>query len=84
MLQVAALLLAFATMAAWLSTGANRGWTKTSVPVEKRDEVTGLSYREYERRIMPGLEVLVAGLCLAGVMGGVSMLCRRRTPGAVD
>ena len=37
-----ALLLVLAATGAWLATGANRGWTKTSVPVGTVDEITGL------------------------------------------
>ena len=37
-------LVLLAAGATWLATGANRGWTKTSVPVKTLDEVTGIVY----------------------------------------
>jgi polyisoprenoid-binding protein YceI len=42
-LRTLALLLLVATLAVWVATGANRGWTKTSVPVTRTDEVTGIT-----------------------------------------
>lgn len=72
----AAVLLAVATLAVWLVTGAHRGFTQTSVAVEKTDEVTGLSYREYEPRFVAGVEVLGAGLGAALLLLGLSRLCR--------
>ncbi|MEI6195304.1 MAG: hypothetical protein WCS42_13340 [Verrucomicrobiota bacterium] len=39
-LQILAVLVVLAAGATWLVTGANRGWTKTSVPVKTLDPVT--------------------------------------------
>jgi hypothetical protein len=71
-----ALLFAVATLATWLATGAHRGFTQTSVAVEKTDEVTGLTYREYQPRFVAGVEVLGLGLGAALALFGVSRLCR--------
>jgi hypothetical protein len=67
-----------ATLTAWLMTGASRGWTKTSVPVEKTDEVTGLSYRTYQKRFEPGMDFLAAGLSVAALCGLASWASGRR------
>jgi hypothetical protein len=70
------LILALAT---WLGTGANRGWTKTSVPVRTLDEVTGLEGIQYQRQFVPGLDFLGAALLGAGVLAGVSFVFCAKT-----
>jgi len=73
-MRMMAVVLPVGTLAIWLYTGANRGWTKTSVAVEKIDDVTGLEYREYEKRFVPGVDFLAAGLGAGLVAGGLSWL----------
>jgi LPXTG-motif cell wall-anchored protein len=55
----------------WALNGAHTGWTKTSVAVEKVDEITEISYVEYEDRLVPGIEFPVAfagaGIALIGL-----------------
>ncbi len=77
-LRRAAVALAALTLLVWLLGGAHRGWTQTSVPVEKTDEVTGLTYREYQRRFRPGVDFLGAGLLTATLLGGVGWALDRR------
>jgi hypothetical protein len=60
------------TPVAWWWTGAHRGWTQTSVAIEKEDEVTGLTYREYERRLVIGVEWLAVGMGGGLVLGAAS------------
>ena len=50
-----------AVVVTWFSLGADRGWSKTLVPVEKIDPVTELEFTEYEKRFVPGLDFLIAG-----------------------
>jgi hypothetical protein len=73
-----ALLLFVATMALWLATGANRGWTKTSVPVKRTDEVTGITVDVYQKRFVPGADFLGAALLGSGILAGASVLIRKR------
>ena len=61
-------------MALWLATGANRGWTKTSVPVKRTDEVTGITVDEYKKRFVPGADFLVAASLASGILAGASFL----------
>jgi hypothetical protein len=75
-LRIIALALLLATAGAWLATGANRGWTKTSVPRKTVDEVTGLEAIHYERRFVPGLDFLGAALLGASLLAGGSFLFR--------
>ena len=42
LLQILALVVVFAATVFWLAAGAQRGWTKTSIPVKSVDEVTGI------------------------------------------
>jgi hypothetical protein len=78
LLRVAAALIAAVVLAGWWMGGAHRGWSQTSVAIEKTDEVTGLSYRDYERRFVPGLELLGAGLGLAVLVGLASFLAKSK------
>ena len=47
--RLMALVFVLAAVGFWLATGANRGWTKTSVPKRIFDEVTGLDGVVYEK-----------------------------------
>lgn len=76
-LRILALVVAAAAAVAWLATGANRGWTKTSVPVKAVDEITGLESITYERRFVPGLDFLGAALLGAALLAGGSLLFRK-------
>lgn len=51
----------------WYSKGANRGWTKTSVRIEKFDEITEIIYPEYEDRFVPGVEFPAGFTALGGI-----------------
>ena len=62
----------------WLASGANRRWTKTSVPVRTLDEVTGLEGIDYRNRFVPGLDFLGAVLLGAGALAGVSRIIRNQ------
>jgi hypothetical protein len=70
--------LAVAAVLLWAGLGANRGWTKTSVPQTTVDEVTGLEAITYESRFMPGVELLGAGLLGAMALAGFSFLFRKQ------
>jgi len=73
-----AAIMAAAVVGLWLGLGTNRGWTKTSVPKRTIDEVTGIEAISYERRFVPGVEFLAAGLMASALLFGVSLLARRR------
>jgi thymidine phosphorylase len=77
LLRVLALVLVVAALGSWLATGANRGWTKTSVPVRQTDDVTGITVDVYQKRFVPGVEVLGATLLGAAALYGASFLCRK-------
>ena len=75
-IRTLAIIVALASVAVWLATGANRGWTKTSEPVKTMDEVTGIDGITYQKRFAPGLDFLGAALLGAGILTGVSFLFR--------
>jgi hypothetical protein len=77
-LRAVAAILILATSGMWLATGANRGWTKTSVPVKRTDEVTGLTVDDYQKRFVPGIDFLGAALLGSGVLAGASFLFRNK------
>ena len=77
-LRLLALVVALVAAGTWLATGANRGWTKTSVEKKTLDEVTGLEAIAYEKKFVPGLDFLGSALLGAGVIAGVSFLFRNK------
>ena len=78
--RAAAVLLFLAALVSWLATGAHRGWTKTSVPVQRTDEVTGISVSDYQKRFVPGIAFLAAAFLGSGILAGTSLLIRHRQP----
>lgn len=77
LLRFLALVLAVAALGSWLATGANRGWTKTSVPVRQTDDVTGITVDVYQKRFVPGVELLGAALVGSAALYGASFLFRK-------
>ena len=77
-LRIVAVILAVGSLAFWVAAGANRGWTKTSVPRKMVDEVTGIEGVSYEKHFVPGVDFLGAALLGAGVLMGASLLFRTK------
>lgn len=77
-LQILALVTALGAVSVWIATGANSGWTKTSVPVKTLDEVLGIEGIRYEKRFVPGLDFLGIALLGAGALAGGSLLFRKK------
>ena len=75
-LSFLALVLALATGTLWVASGANRGWTRTSVPVKILDDVTGIEGIQYRKQFVPGLDFLGAGLLISGFVLGASLFFR--------
>jgi hypothetical protein len=78
MLRILAVVVVVAALLLWAVAGANRGWTKTSVPVQRTDEVTGLTVNDYKRAFVPGVDFLGAALLGSGVLAGASFLFRNK------
>jgi len=77
-LQLASLVVVVGAVAVWLATGANRGWTKTSVATPTLDEVTGIESPKYEKRFVPGLDFLWGALIGGATLAGASLLFRNK------
>ncbi len=83
-LQLLALVSAVPGALAWLGLGANRGWTRTSVPVKTLDEVTGIEGIQYRKQFVPGLELLGTVLAGAGILAGSSCLFRKQRTNRIE
>lgn len=77
-LQILALLVVLAAAVTWLGTGANRGWTKTSVPIKTLDTVTGIDGISYQPKFLPGVDFLGAAFGGATLLAGASLLFRKK------
>jgi hypothetical protein len=64
----------------WAAKGYNRGWTQDQIPVKHIDQVTEIEYIKYEKRFVPGLDVLAAGVTTGLVLFSVTFLGRRCPP----
>ena len=62
----------------WAMSGANRGWTKTSVPHTVKDPVTELDGVVYVNKFVPGVDILGAGLLISGLIAAVSFALPRK------
>ena len=80
LLRAVAAILIVAAAGMWLAAGANRGWSKTSVPVKRTDEVTGITVDDYQKRFVPGIDFLGAALLGSGILAGASLLFRTKQP----
>jgi hypothetical protein len=78
-LRLLALLVTVVAPIAWWAMGANRGWTRTSVPVKIVDAVTGIEGIEYHQQFVPGVDLLAASLAAAGTLAGLSLFFRTPT-----
>ena len=76
-LQLLAVLVLVVAGTTWLATGANRGWTKTSVAVKTLDPVTGIDGITYEKKFLPGVDFLGAAFGGAALLAGTSLFFRK-------
>ena len=77
-LQIFAVVVLVAGGTTWLATGANRGFTKTSVAVKTLDEVTGIEGITYQKKFLPGVDFLGATLSGAALLAGASFFFRSK------
>jgi len=77
-LRIVAAILAAGSIIFWVVAGANRGWTKTSVPRKIADPVTGIEGVTYEKHFVPGVDFMGAALFGAGILGAASLLFRTK------
>jgi len=77
-LIILSLAVVLAAVGTWLVTGANRGWTKTSVMVKTLDPVTGIEGITYQDKFLPGVDFLGAAAGIAAALAGGSLLFRSK------
>jgi len=77
-LRLVALVLFLVSVAYWGAAGANRGWTKTRVPVKTVDEVTGIEGVSYQEKFVPGVDFLAVATAGGIVIAAVSFLFRTK------
>jgi hypothetical protein len=77
--RLVALALLMGTLGFWAAKGAHRGWTQNQVPIPQKDEVTGLDYVTYEKRFVPGIDVLAGGIGVAAGLFAISFFVQRQT-----
>jgi hypothetical protein len=77
-IRLVALALLLGTVGFWAAKGAHRGWTQNQVPIAQKDEITGLDYVTYEKRYVPGIDVLVGGIGVAAGLFGISFFVQRQ------
>ena len=75
--RLMALLVVVVAAITWAATGANRGWTKTSVQVKTLDQVTGIEGITYQKKFLPGVDFLGAAFCGAVLLAGASFFFRK-------
>lgn len=78
-LRLVAAVLVVGSVAVWLATGANRGWTKTHIPKKIVDEVTGLEGIQWQARFVPGVDFLAAAVLGGGILAGLSFIVRTKS-----
>jgi hypothetical protein len=76
-LQLLAVLVLLAAGATWLATGANRGWTKTSVQTESVEPVTEMRVLHTEKKFIAGVDFLGGAALTAGLLAGASLFFRK-------
>ncbi|MEI9864333.1 MAG: hypothetical protein WDN00_07205 [Limisphaerales bacterium] len=83
-LQLLAVLVVLATATIWLVTGANSGWTKTSVAVKTLDPVTEIEGITYEKKFLPGVDFLGGGAAVALTLAGASFFFRNKNKHKIE
>ena len=77
-LQLLAVMVLVAVGATWLATGANCGWTKTSVMVKTLDPVTEIEGITYRKKFLPGVDFLGGAAVVAAGLAGASFFFRNK------
>ena len=78
-LRRAALAVLLLGIVGWAATGARFGWTQTSVVTIQRDEITGIDFPVRHNAFIPGVEIPLLAIVVAGAFAGVSLAISRRT-----
>jgi hypothetical protein len=77
-LRILAVLVLLAAGTTWLVTGANRGWTKTSVAIKTLDPVTEIEGITYQKKFLPGVDFLGGAAVVAVGLASASFFFRNK------
>ncbi len=61
----------------WAAKGYHRGWTQNQVPVVQVDPITEIKFTTYEKRFVPGVDYLAAGILFGTVVFSVTFIPAR-------
>ena len=78
-LRIIAAIIMVGSIVFWAAAGANRGWTKTHIPIKTVDAVTGLEGIQWQAEFVPGVDFLGATLLGAGVLAGIALFVPRKS-----
>jgi hypothetical protein len=78
-LRRAALAVLLLGLVGWAAGGARFGWTQTSVVTMQRDEITGIDFPVRRDTFIPGVEIPLLAIVVAGAFVGASWVLSRRT-----
>ena len=76
-IRIVALILVAGSVVFWSTKGANRGWTKTSVPTKSVDEF-GMEEIKFEKRFVPGVDFLAGAAGVSALLLGISFFFRNK------
>ncbi|WP_438479192.1 hypothetical protein [Oleiharenicola lentus] len=79
-LRILAALVAIGIVGFWFAKDGRTGWSQDRVPVNQKDEITGIDYVTYEERFVPGIDTLGAGLGVAAALFVLSFFFRSKHP----
>lgn len=77
LLRGAGAVLALFVFCFWAAKGYHRGWTQNQVAVRQIDPITEIPYVTYERRFVPGVDVLGGGILVGVLIFGVTFIPAR-------
>lgn len=78
--RLLAILILAGVLMTWGLLGAHAGWSQTQVPIRKIDPVTEIEFTEYERRFVPGIDFLGAGVASALAIFAIGFLFSKTPP----
>lgn len=76
-LKILSIVVFVSSIGLWALQGANTGWTKTEREIQQVDEITGIEYTEYEKKLTLGIELPVAGTIAAVLLFGTALFFKK-------
>jgi hypothetical protein len=77
LLRGAGVLIALFVFCFWAAKGYHRGWSKNEVPLTQIDPITEIEFVTYEKRFVPGVDYLGAGIAFGALVFAATFFGRR-------